>query len=1455
MKQWKFRRVISFLLALVLVLGAMPVGVFAQDNPEGQIAAEEKDYPFAIIVNGEEIIAVADGTDSCATSYSTTAPRYVVTVPAGTKSVTITNDQDFVLNKGEYETVAQYVTSADVEISEGTSYHFNTWNREFEAHLYFVYEEAEGGAPEESAEYVIKVNDAVMELVDGGIQSGCDSRYISDDVQLFNVTVPAGTTTVTVELKEDATATFANIQYMVDGADHAFGGNAQPAFEADIANYDGLCIKCGGKYYHVTFTVEENSGNYQSIITDMEGDVLVTEQEMIDGWVPYYHVVVPRGSEYAIFTYPANTIQANGGMVHTIEWTFGASHAPDKYWQGTTNADGSVTVSIPIADLITEEAGTGTAVCFWKASGTEVLEGFTFSYAEDTSIFLVTLAAGNGYTTDGAGYVKTGEDYSFTVDIKNGYDATNMVVKVNGEVVTPDENGVYTVYAVSEDLVITVEGVVAIPTDGDVTFYFSVEEGAKFVEQGGVIWALEEVTVPYFDLAQYDMEYLYYNPDCYKEGQASQAPGTKEQAEGVVTLLHALIWLTEVYYNELDPADTGKGWLNENGWPGFNVYSATAGSAFFYMWDFGTNFNYYINYEYPLGYPGWGATCDQIKLSDGDVVSMRYNDNSGNVGTYHHFGKKAIVTKTVNAGQSFDLDIYRTGEDYANYTTPVYLVGEGHNVYLFAEDEIDVNPASGTLMATTDAGGKVTIDTTGLELGTYYLVSNSMSPAIMLLTVEGGDHIHQYDAVVTDPTCTEQGYTTYTCACGDSYVSDYTEPTGHNFVDGECANGCGTTATVIPESALFTDITCNAEGTITVTEHEDPSGMGLGYYHVELPVGATTAYVTFPADSIYIYGGQAWVRAIPIPDFSYTTDHPSNMTTNEDGSVTVPLTISDFYAEEPGNGMAALFGEPDTMDAKLLMTFCNTEEEGGEEPDPDDPEVSENKVFITLDLTAYDGALAEDGYFYAYGPETDVWIDMPFAAGEIYETSFNAAIIEQAELAIGYDNSIIIGWEVNGVECIGTTELVYKEYEVAEDVKVCFYTPNYVGLFFGVDSADYAGSGEFTMKPIFAPEPSYKSEYGITVLVGGEEMDLVANGTEPCGTMEATKLNVTVPAGTTEVTFLNITDEVLWSQMYVYSGAHDWTEYASNVTEATINLEECGTSFCISDSANNWYHVNIIVEEPPHEHSYDSLVTEPTCTEGGYTTYTCECGDSYVADETPALGHSYDCHVTAPSCTEEGVKTYTCASCGDTYTETVPATGHTEGETVVENEVAATCTETGSYDNVVRCSVCGEELSRETVTVDALGHDVILVESEPASCEMNGYEYHACSRCGGQEYTIILEATGHSYTDGTCEHCGAADPDANKPSMPGFGGWFDKWFGHWWGDQEEEKCEHTYSSVVTDPTCTKKGYTTHTCTKCGDSYKDNYVAATGHHYENNICTECGHKNNKKPVWNWFWPFW
>ncbi|MBQ6452670.1 MAG: Ig-like domain-containing protein, partial [Solobacterium sp.] len=56
-------------------------------------------------------------------------------------------------------------------------------------------------------------------------------------------------------------------------------------------------------------------------------------------------------------------------------------------------------------------------------------------------------------------------------------------------------------------------------------------------------------------------------------------------------------------------------------------------------------------------------------------------------------------------------------------------------------------------------------------------------------------------------------------------------------------------------------------------------------------------------------------------------------------------------------------------------------------------------------------------------------------------------------------------------------------------------------------------------------------------------------------------------------------------------------------------------------------------------------------------------------------------------------------------TATINTHVHVAGETVVENEVQATCTADGGYDNVVYCTICEEEMSRTHVTVPATGHD------------------------------------------------------------------------------------------------------------------------------------------------------
>ena len=83
-----------------------------------------------------------------------------------------------------------------------------------------------------------------------------------------------------------------------------------------------------------------------------------------------------------------------------------------------------------------------------------------------------------------------------------------------------------------------------------------------------------------------------------------------------------------------------------------------------------------------------------------------------------------------------------------------------------------------------------------------------------------------------------------------------------------------------------------------------------------------------------------------------------------------------------------------------------------------------------------------------------------------------------------------------------------------------------------------------------------------------------------------------------------------------------------------------------------------------HPHSYTAVVTPPTCTEQGYTTYTCACGDSYVDNYVSATGHTAKTITIPATCTVSGMSYNVCETCGETVGDAtvIPATGHTAGE-------------------------------------------------------------------------------------------------------------------------------------------------------------------------------------------------
>ncbi|MBQ3257549.1 MAG: hypothetical protein IJA67_09060, partial [Oscillospiraceae bacterium] len=121
----------------------------------------------------------------------------------------------------------------------------------------------------------------------------------------------------------------------------------------------------------------------------------------------------------------------------------------------------------------------------------------------------------------------------------------------------------------------------------------------------------------------------------------------------------------------------------------------------------------------------------------------------------------------------------------------------------------------------------------------------------------------------------------------------------------------------------------------------------------------------------------------------------------------------------------------------------------------------------------------------------------------------------------------------------------------------------------------------------------------------------------------------------------------------------------------------------------------ITAPETATGHSYESVVTEPTYTEQGYTTYTCTvCGDSYKDDYTDVKMHSYVGVVTEPTCTAQGFTTYTCSECGDSYVDDY--TDIIDHTPVIDPAVKPTCSEKGKTEGS-HCGVCGYVIKKQAL--------------------------------------------------------------------------------------------------------------------------------------------------------------
>lgn len=446
-----------------------------------------------------------------------------------------------------------------------------------------------------------------------------------------------------------------------------------------------------------------------------------------------------------------------------------------------------------------------------------------------------------------------------------------------------------------------------------------------------------------------------------------------------------------------------------------------------------------------------------------------------------------------------------------------------------------------------------------------------------------------------------------------------------------------------------------------------------------------------------------------------------------------------------------------------------------------------------------------------------------------------------------------------------TTENKRASYFMAETDDVEFGASN-DGVFvkFSLDTTGLA-PGEYDITFVLDPDNSYHVDYSVlevTIVHGTLKISAHEHEWELTDSKEATCTVDGYETYTCKVGGETRTD-------ILYALGHDMQ--VVNTVDPTCTKTGTETSECSRHCGEEgWQEVKTL--EAKGHGEFTSNIVEPNCETGGYTEHTCtvcngeEEGGYYTDTETNALGHDWVQDEVTGSCGEYGTVHYHCSRCDKTKEEqgayidhnwveqedkrveptcTVPGSAHyvcsrcqEENDEVLEAtghdfdsvKTPATCTKQGY--TTYTCKKCnGEEPGGSYVSdyVNATGHDLKIVKTDAETCLKDGKDYYECSRnCGeeGWQKEEVRKALGHDMklvrtVDPTCTENGAEYYECSRNCGEE-------------GCKEEKtinKLGHNYKDEVTAPTCTKQGYTTHTCSRCDSTYVDTYVEPNGHEYE------------------------
>jgi len=647
---------------------------------------------------------------------------------------------------------------------------------------------------------------------------------------------------------------------------------------------------------------------------------------------------------------------------------------------------------------------------------------------------------------------------------------------------------------------------------------------------------------------------------------------------------------------------------------------------------------------------------------------------------------------------------------------------------------------------------------------------------------------HNYEAIITPPTCTDKGYTTHSCKrCDSSYIDTYVDAPGHSFTNYISNN----------------DATCTEDGTKTAkcdfcdeVDSIPDEGSAKGHSYGDWSI-VTEATCTTPGQEHRVCGrcDASETREIPAKGHSFT-DYASdnNATCDADGTKTAKCDNCDATdtVAEPGTALGHSYGD------WTIVTVATCTAPG-----------QEHRVCGRCDTSETKEIPAKGHSITNYISDNNATCDADGTKTAKCDNCDATDTIADPGTALGHS---------------------YGDWTVVT-VATCA-TP-------GQERRECDRCGAFETKEIPAKGHSF------TNYVSDNNVTCDADGTKTakCDNCDAT--NTIADPGTalghsygdwevvTEATCTapgqerRVCDRCDASEAKEISAkGHSFTNYVSD-NNATCDADGTKTAKCDNCDATD----TIADPDTAKDHSYGewTVVTAPSCTEKGQKRRDCINCDTYQTADIEILGHSYESVTVDPTCTTQGYTVYTCSICQDTYTDDhVPIIDHEWSDWEVSLE--ATCTERGEEQRT--CTMCDAYEFRQT---EATGHSFTdYVSDDNATCTEDGTKTAVCDHCD-EEDTIVDEgsATGHDWDDGeiteepaigaegemtyTCGNCGETKTEV-IPALP--------------DEPVDEPCSHSSVKLLNqkEATCTSSGYSgDRVCAECQVIIQEGSVTpAVGH---------------------------